>query len=486
MKKNMIFIVLAALLLPGALRLLWFYRGIPSRPDFATPDYQSLAAPQPPIETSAGDTEDIKQMGGIVLLDLIHGNQFQPSDITSLSDQIEKRGGRIELLNDYTLLETKLKYASAFMVISPAYSYASEEIRLIQAFVNRGGKLMVFTDATRNYINFDYITGNATAYGDANSVNPLLASFGITVNNDYLYDTGKNEGNFRNIFFDKFGKNEMTFGLKEVTFYGTHSIKTSSGLILLRGAESTLSSINDANDPAAGGAALSQDKNVAVFGDFTFLTSPYNNYSNNPTLIANLADFALSGKQEVTLASFPYVYKSNLVQVYITSELQITPELISALGRLQSSLQTINIKMEIVDKAPSEGDAIILGTFTPSDDLTPFTETFDLAFNDEDDTVTVPDLGNVSRTGNGLILFDHGKKGTRITLLADTQENLISLLDIVGSGYLYGCVLQNDVGVCGVGYSDSGDYYFGDSTENFIATETTTTENAITTPTPIP
>lgn len=485
MKKNMIFIALAALLLPGAVRLLWFYRGLPSRPEFATPDYQSLAAPQPPIETNASDTEDIKQTSGAVLLDLIHGNLFQPSDIASLSEQIEKRGGQIELLNDYTFLETKLKYASAFIIVSPSYGYTSDEIRMVQAFVNRGGKLLVFTDASRNLIEFDYVTGNAVAYGDVNIVNPLLAAFGITINNDYLYDTGKNEGNFRNIFFDRFGKNELTFGLKEVTFYGTHSIKTSSGLILLRGAESTLSSINDANDPAAGGAALSRDKNVAAFGDFTFLTSPYNNYSNNAALIANLADFALSGKQKVTLETFPYVFTGNIVQVYPTSELQITPELISALGRLQSSLQSMNINMEIVDKAPSAGDTIILGTFTPSDDLTPFIEPFDLTFNDENDTVSVPELGNVSRTGNGLILFEHGKKGTRITLLADTQENLIYLLDIVGSGTLYGCVLQNDIGLCGVGYSESGGY-FDESTYDSAATETTTTENAITTPTPIP
>ncbi len=484
MKKNMIYIALAVLILPSLVRLLWFYRGVPDRPEIATPDYQAFTAPKPPQESSTGNAETAQTLGGTVVLDVIHGNLFQPADISTLSEQIEQRGGKMETLSDPAYLEAKLKYAKAFIIVSPTILYAADEIRVIQSFVSRGGRLLVFTDATKNMFGYDFASGNTIAYGDANVVNPILSPFGIIVNNDYLYDTTKNEGNFRNIYFDGFGKNEMTFGLSEVTFYGTHSVKTSSGLLLLRGAESTLSSINDANDPNAGGAALSENGNVAAFGDFTFMTSPYNTYADNATLISNLADFVLGGEQTVTLANFPYVFTGNQVNVFPTSEIQMTPEMITAIGSLQSSLQYLNISMGIVDKAPKDGDTIVLGTFTPSDDLEPFTDPFDFEFDEDKNTVTVNNLGKVDATGNGLVLFERDSNAATITLLADTQENLITLISTFGSSYLYGCVVQKDVAVCGVGYSDSSSDYSSGSTEDSTATEVPASENM--TPTPAP
>lgn len=479
----MVYIALAALILPSLARFLWFYRGIPARQEIATPDYQSFTAPQPPEgNTASASTEKVKQFGGTAILDLAHVNQFQPSDIASLTDQIEKRGGKVETITDATTLETKLKYASAFITVSPSTAFTADEIRLLKAFVERGGRLMVFADATRNTFGFDAISGNLIGFGDVNAVNPLLAPFDITINNDYLYNTSTNEGNFRNIVFDNFGKSELTFGLKEVTFYGTHSVQTSSGLILLQGAESTLSSIDDANNPSAGGAALSEDGNVAAFGDFTFLTSPYDAYADNAALIANLADFALDGKRDTTLANFPYIYSNNTVQVFPTSELQMTPELISALSRLQYSLQYINVSMEIAKKAPHNGDSIILGTFTPSDDLTDYTDPFRLEFDDENDTVSVQGLGTMNRTGNGLILFERGLNGVTLTLLSDTPENLITLLDTVGSGSLYSCVIQKEVAACGVGYSDSSSS--SDFTENGLATEVPAADSTTASPAP--
>ena len=104
MKKNMLWIAIAALIFPLLARGLWFYRGIPNRPEIGTPDYQALTISQPPLETpSAGEVID--QVNGIVLLDFAHANQYQPPETKSLQEAIEKRGGKIETLIDPTLLE---------------------------------------------------------------------------------------------------------------------------------------------------------------------------------------------------------------------------------------------------------------------------------------------------------------------------------------------------------------------------------------------
>jgi hypothetical protein len=465
-KKDYLWIGLTALLIPILVRALWFYPGVPARPEIATPDYQSLTVPQPPLETPEAEAK-VKTPGGAVLVDAFHGNQFQPGEIQSLKEAVEDREGRIETVLDLASLENGLKYASACVVISPSVPFSAAEISLFQSFVEGGGRLVVFTDATRGILNFDFFTGATTLSPDVNAANPLLAPFGITVNSDYLYNVQHNEGNFRNVFFDEFGKNELTFGLKQVAFYGTHSVKSDSGTILLLGGEQTLSSITDAHDPASGGAALSEDGNVIAFGDLTFLTPPYNNVADNATLIANIADFMLGGKRTTTLANFPYIFSQHTLQVLPTSEVQMTAEMIAALGRLQASLEGANLSMQIATGEPEDGDLLVLGTFTPTDDLLPYIEPFDLLMDEFTEYVEVPGFGNVGRTGNGILIFDAGKQGNTLILLADTVDDLTFLLDTVSSGSLYGCVLQGDIGVCSIGFGGS----FSEDTGESAATE---------------
>lgn len=461
MKKYMIWIALTALILPVIARGLWFYRGVPERQKIATPDYASFSAVPLPLQAPADKNQKVKQWDGVVLMDYAHGNQYQQHEIQSLKEAIEKRGGSVEMLTDSSMLAYKLKYVSAYVTISPSMTYTADETRALKDFTKRGGRLIVFTDATRGIVYTDYYTGTTFNYSDAGAVNPLLAAFGITVNNDYLYNVKKNDGNFRNVLFDKFEKNELTFGLKQVAFYGTHSLKAPAGLVLLRGNEATLSSTDDAHDAAEGGAALSADGNVLALGDFTFLTPPYHNAVNNATFIANIADFFLSGKRALSLENFPFVFNQTEVQVYPSAELTLSAEVIAAIGGLQTALDAMDVNLKLADKAPRAGDMIVLGTFTPADDTAKYLEPFKIELNDEEDFITLPKLGEIGRYGNGILLLQKNKTGSILTLLADNSEDLVSLIGTVSSGSLSSCVLQDNIAICSVGYG--GDYYGEDA-----------------------
>jgi hypothetical protein len=367
-------------------------------------------------------------------------------------------------------------------------AFTSDEIRAVTKFVERGGRLAVFTDATRGLTYTDFFTGATISMPDINAVNPLLANHGISVNNDYLYNLIENEGNFRNVFFGDFGKDELTFGLTQVAFYGTHSVEAESGQILLLGADQTYSSITDAHNPAEGGAALSEDGNVVAFGDFTFMTPPYNTVSDNGILIANIADFLLGSTLKPSLATFPYVFSQPDLQVYPSSKVQMTAEIVGALGRLQTSLQAVNVNMQISTKEPTDGDKLILGTFTPTEDLVPFLEPFDLQMDESSEFVELPGFGNIGRLGNGILLFESGTNGNTIILLADTVTDLTYLLDAISSGSLGSCVLQGDIGLCSIGFGGG----FSEETGGVISTEGTPTGEPTTgevtpeaTPTPV-
>jgi hypothetical protein len=458
MNRKLLWIVLAVFALPILVHLVWFFPGFNLPRTIATPDYGHLKMPEAPVSTP--QTEEIKQKGGVVLVDYSHSNSFQPNEIQMLVNALGERGARLELNSDSTKLEAQLKYAGAYVVISPAYNFTSDEIRLVQDFVGYGGRLAVFTDATRGTISYDFFGSPTSSMPDVNTANPLLEPFGITVNADYLYNLVDNEGNFRNVYFENFGKSDLTWGLKKVALYGVHSMETDSGLPLLTGSDKTFSSQTDAipgNDPKMGWAAaiLSEDGNVLAVGDFTFLMPPYNTVADNGTFINNIADFLVSGARKVALSDYPYIFKSKDVHVLPTSNVQLTAEMTGALSRLQSDLKTVNNELTVIREAPSEGDLIVLGTFSPGDDLAKYVEPFNLTLDDLSQFIEVPHFGKIGRSGNGILLFSPSSRGNTLVLLADTVDDLTTLMDTLSSGNLSGCVLQGDLGVCSIGFGGS-------------------------------
>lgn len=462
MKRQTLILAILALLLPAILRGLWFYRGAPERNAISTPDYASFERPQAAVSTP--DLEDVEELGGTVLLDAYHGNQFVLNEIESFTAAIRARGGALEIIADIYSLEIQLKTASAYVTVSPSVVFSQYETQLLKNFTDRGGKILVFTDATRNQLYFDYISGNPIAYGDSNAANSLLRHFDISVKNDYMYNTVENEGNFRNVIFDEFAKSELTFGLDEVALYGARSVETDSGMILLQGPQTNLSSLDDAYDPNAGGAAINEDETVVAFGDFTFLSAPYSTYTDNAALIQNLADWTLSGSQTPNLNLFPYVFSDDTVKVVVSPDLERDPSMVTALGSLQAAMRMLNLKVEFVDDLPSSGDVIAIGTFDAAEDFEDYLLKVDVEIGDG--LISSVAFGDVNSGGNGLILFDATNKGNTLALLAGSPEDLIALINVINYGTLGSCLTSEQVAICAVGSGEdfsSDDFYFDES-----------------------
>jgi hypothetical protein len=237
-------------------------------------------------------------------------------------------------------------------------------------------------------------------------------------------------------------------------------VETDSGLSLLVGNDKTLSSATDSipgNDPKKGwaAAALSKDGNVLAAGDFTFFTPPYNSVGDNSTLIINIADFLLGGQRKVILSDFPYIFNGKTVDILPTSNVQMTAELTGSLSKLQTAFAATNTDIKVVKEAPINGNLIVLGTYSPSDDLTKYVEPFNLKMDDLSEFVEVPQLGKLGRSGNGLLLLNYTNQTTTLVVLADTMDDVTTLLGMLSSGDLTGCLLQDNVGVCSTGFGGS-------------------------------
>lgn len=483
-KRFRYWIALILLVPPILLRGVWYYRGLPSQSKVLEPNYASNTVPQPPISTPAPEPVQTTS-GKIVVLDNSHSNQYTPSEVEDFISQLTRRGAQVEIDSGDPSLETRLKYASAYILFSPSTLFSTDEINQLKAFVGRGGRLIVFADPTRFTTTFDSSTGASVPQPDVDDINPVVMPFGIMVNKDYLYDLDKNEGNFRNVYFSQFNKNSVTSGLSQVVFYGTHSLTTQGGTPLILGDAHTLSSNTDSGNNLAS-AVLSADGNVLAFGDFSFLIPPYNTVADNSLLVNRIADFALSGSRTPTVADFPYVF-DRPVSVVPTGKLQLGSDLLNPIASMQKALQATGINMEMNPKPAANTDLLVLGSLTPSDDLTPYLEPFNLGMDDPS-TITLPDFGTINRTGVGLLLYQRTPSRNILILLTDSSSDLPTMISSLAEGNLLSsCVLEGDVGVCSVSSGESSS--FGSSSSSnfpFPELSSPTPNSSFSTATPTP
>jgi hypothetical protein len=483
MTRNRILLIILAIVLflaPGLVRA-WYYGVTPfpyQNTTVKTPAFESFSVPEPPTPSSQVKSVAAVPNGKVVIIDKFHGNQFDQSELEPWITALNARGAQVEFDTGSKTLEAQLKYASAYVVFSPTVAFTGDELRVIRRFVANGGRLLVFADPTRSLITYDYY-GNTLILPDVNIANPLIASFGLSFTNDYLYNLEKNEGNFRNVEFTAFATDPLTANLQMVVFYGAHSIHTEPGLALASGDAQTLSSLTDQGNQLSP-MALSTDGQVLAVGDFTFLLDPYNQVADNKILLANLADFALGGMRTPALANFPYLFERP-VSLVTTGDLQLTSDLLGPVAGLQKSLKAVNIPINVSDKAPKDGDLLVLGVPPLSADLNTYLKPFNLKFSDSSPTVEVPGFGTVNMNGNSLLLFNRGPQSNTFILLADNLANLPKLLSLVSGGDLTACVVQGNIGVCSIAPGLPG------SSNSFLPTPTlpALTPGASSTPTPV-
>lgn len=455
---NRWWIAAGLILLPVLARTLWFYQFPYWNTDVQTPDYASLTVPEPPTPSADLPATEHSSSGRVVLVDMSHSNQFRADELEPLSTALAARGGRMMIADGLTPISQQLKFASAYIIISPNYAFTTEEQQAIQKFVSSGGRLVVFTDPTRGLTSYDWF-GTPSISTDVNFANPILAPYGLAAENGYLYNLQENEGNFRNIKISQFEEHPLTENLGMVVFYGAHSLNNPTGQTLAASSPETRSSLNDAAGqyPAL---ALDSSGNVLALGDVTFLTNPYVTVADNRMLVHNLAGFLLSGSRTASLENFPYLFEKD-VRLLTSSTLQLNGDLLTPITSLQNSLKLVNVSLRLADEAGQQDDLILLGTYADGAELAQALRPFRLDLNEFGESVLLPGLGAFNKESSGLLLFNQSADGrSTLILLANSAEDLPELIQLVSYGDLSACLVQGQVGICALsGVGGYGDYY---------------------------
>jgi hypothetical protein len=473
-------IALVLLVLPVTARTLWFYRGryAPSTPP-ALPAYDEIRLATPPLATPAAGAFAVDADEKVVLLDRSHANQFSMPELDALVALLNTSGAQLEVLDEFgPYLSQAFAYADAYVVIAPTQPFTPLEVQAVERFVERGGRLLVITDPTRNGVPFEeYEYALDQLAADVVAANGLLRPFDLAFADDYLYNLVENEANYRNIFFREFGT-PVDEDLEAVAFYAAHSLHTRSGTPLLIGDDATLSSRTDTGGGLLA-AAQSAGGDVIALGDLTFMTPPYHQVLDNGRLIAHLAQFLLEGTRTRNLEDFPYLFEGPVAVLPLLETFALDVEMLETFAPLQRKLELLDIDPQLVAAPPEGADLVVLGTYAPDDDLAPYLEPFDLdlsacatAEGDEEsdaeprwaapsDGEQAPppafpfaDLGDVACDGTGLMLYTRDEARATLVLLAGGPQGVLTLLEILASGDLSPCVVQGEIGVCSVGVEE--------------------------------
>jgi len=456
-------IILAVVLfiLPILVRSVTFYQTPFYKAEVSRPDFASFKLPEPPTPSaSLAAVAAPAGEGKVVIIDAYHGNQYVPNEIEPLVTALSARGGRVEFDKGVQPLAGQLKYASAYIVFSPSLAFSGDELRAIRQFVDSGGRLLVFADPTRSLIAVDSYSGATFVSPDVNYINPVLAPYGLSFANDYLYNLQDNEGNFRNVKFVDFSDSPMTAGLKMVVFYGVHSVQPNTGSSLIRSDSNTFSSLTDQRGIYAP-LALSENGQVLAAGDFSFLTNPFNQVADNAMLLGAIADFALGSERAPSLVNFPYLF-SRPTSLVTVGEVRLDASLLGPIATLQNALKLVNVPLNVRAKAADGSDVIVLGALQDQDTISVYTRPFGITLNEENG-IDIKGLGKVSAEDSGLLLFSQSPRSNTLVLLAPTAKMLPELVRLVAGGDLSSCVVQENIGICSLTpVSEEEDYSFDD------------------------
>jgi hypothetical protein len=486
-------IVVAIVLLVAPLAIRWFYYyegsyqpGKVSRPDL-TQIEEPLTEPQPFAD------RQVTAGSGTVLVDLAHANRVQMAELSVLQARLAARGHRLEPIADADDLAGQLRHAQALVIVSPAEDWSADEIQQAVDFVDKGGRLLLVTDPSRFEPLFDEWGGFIGLDYDAPHINDLAARFGLLFQEDYLYNTVDNAGNYRNIKLTGLATDPLTRGLEQIVFFATHSIVSDAPALVTASGETRSSASEQDQDLTV--ALLAAGGGVLALGDLTFMTEPHNTVYDNARFIANIADFLTSARRQYELSDFPFFFGPQVDLVYTGS-----PLLGSSLLEGGSSLQTLfadegrvlalrvtededrdtlffGLYEQAEEVEPYLAEAQVTLLITPTESLqeqepevspgtkpeastsptltqpatvtVPITPTEKLEGEAEGEAAPAPKnriaiepLGEMALTATSLLLRQTDGQREVMVVLAHTEEGLTNALDRLTEGDLANCLLH--------------------------------------------
>lgn len=335
----------AAAVITFAARGLWYYHGAYVGPTVPEPDPQtvpSLATPYDNVSLAYGP-------GSVAVFDTSHDNSYDQQEMGLLAGRLASAGAQVEFGGD---IVAKSHEATVLIIPIPSTTFSRDEIVAIKQFTAKGGRLILIGDPTR--------------VRDVGGLNSIASEYGVLYQQDYIYNLKTNDGNFRNVIFSHFAKdNPLTDGLSNVVFQTAHSLRTSPDAGLVMGDDTTF--ISSSEKPGGVVAvALAGDGNALFLSDMNFLTPPYDSFDDNDHFIDNIVGFAVTGTRTFAVDDFPYYFGATTDVVY--QDATLLEDGFKDFDSLRDKMNSAEKTVAVVDKVDKTRPTIYVATYDNIDE----------------------------------------------------------------------------------------------------------------------
>ena len=225
----------------------------------------------------------------VVVVD--RASRVEQEEIRPLVSAITTAGHEVRYHRQAQRLEETLAEADAYVRVDPERSLTSSEREALQAFTDRGGRVVMVAEPNRRVIEAGPI--GLSIRTQRTQMVDLAAQYGIVFGNRYLYDTTRNDGNFRNVLAEPTDAGTAP-DLDRVTLDTATRIQANdNATVLLRTPTSTKLSNGGA---AAGYPVAVRSGNVLAVGDGTFMTEGRHTVADNERFLGYVLEFSLRGE----------------------------------------------------------------------------------------------------------------------------------------------------------------------------------------------
>jgi hypothetical protein len=367
--KKLVIVLLAIVLLisPLVVRWLYFYEGRYEPGQVPRPDLSKIEEPLP--QTQPFTDQEVAEAQGTVLLDQAHKNRVTMAELNVLQARLTARGQQLEPVVDAANLNKQLRNARALVIISPGEDWKPEEIQSVERFVEKGGRLLLVADPTRYDVILDEFGDFVGFDNDSPHLNDLAARFDLVFQEDYLYNTVDNEGNFRNIKLTDLADGPLTQGVDQLVFFATHSIVSEEPALIRVGGETRSSSSGRAEELTVG--MLSAGGSVLALGDLTFMTEPYDAVYDNDQFVANIAGFLSGAQRQYELADFPFFFDDAADLVYAGDPV-LNSSLLKGGSTLQALFDAEGKALAVRAAEDKAQDTLFFGLYEQAEEVEPY------------------------------------------------------------------------------------------------------------------
>jgi hypothetical protein len=271
-------------------------------PAILAPDEERATLQNPEYEPDSVSPEQLSATGtidpaavpdattnGTVLIDRGHANRITRADIEPLVDALVRQGFNVEFYTSGDLA-AQLEDADTFLVIDPGAEYLPGDVDDVRQFTGNGGHLVMVGEPDRTAISSSLF--GSTIQNQESRLTTLAASYGMSVDTQYLYNQEHADGTFKHIVAQPTGEGNLD-DVERATMYTAAAVTTRQGTVLMRSAPNTHKS---GNDEVTGEYPVAvRTENTVLLGDKTFLRGDRYNVADNEEFLAYLVEFMIQG-----------------------------------------------------------------------------------------------------------------------------------------------------------------------------------------------